>query len=82
VDAHRPLVQRAIMSPRFTTNSPLGVARSRRLSIGMFVHPNYDQSIACVPTCVPPGEQARFPAITAGEHIRRKIEASHAAAAA
>jgi isopenicillin N synthase-like dioxygenase len=63
-------------------NPPLGLARSRRLSIGMFVHPNYDQSIACVPTCVPPGEQARFPAITAGEHIRRKIEASHAAAAA
>jgi isopenicillin N synthase-like dioxygenase len=61
-------------------NPPVGAAQSRRLSIGMFVHPNYDQSIACVPTCVAPGEQPRYPAITAGEHIKRKIEASHAVA--
>ena len=60
-------------------NPPVGAARSRRLSIGMFVHPNYDQSIACVPTCVAPGIPPRYQAITAGEHIRHKIEASHAA---
>jgi isopenicillin N synthase-like dioxygenase len=59
-------------------NPPVGSPQSRRLSIGMFVHPNYDQSIACVPTCVPEGQQPRFDPITAGEHIRRKIEASHA----
>ena len=62
-------------------NPPVGIAQSRRLSIGMFVHPNYDQSIACVPTCVAAGESARFEPITAGEHIRRKIEASHAVTA-
>ena len=61
-------------------NPPVGAAQSRRLSIGMFVHPNYDQSIACVPTCIAPGAPARYPAITAGEHIKRKIEASHARA--
>ena len=58
-------------------NPPVGMAQSRRLSIGMFVHPNYDQSIASVPTCVAPGETPRYPAMTAGEHIQRKIEASH-----
>jgi isopenicillin N synthase-like dioxygenase len=58
-------------------NPPLGRAQSRRLSIGMFVHPNYDQRIECVPTCVAPGEEPRYPAITAGEHIKRKIERSH-----
>lgn len=58
-------------------NPPLGMAQSRRLSIGMFVHPNYDQRIECVPTCLAPGEQPRYPPITAGEHIRRKIERSH-----
>jgi isopenicillin N synthase-like dioxygenase len=58
-------------------NPPLGMAQSRRLSIGMFVHPNYDQRIECVPTCLAPGEKARYPVITAGEHIRRKIERSH-----
>lgn len=62
-------------------NPPVGMAQSRRLSIGMFVHPNYDQSIACVPTCVPAGEQPHYPPMTAGEHIKWKIEASHAVAA-
>jgi isopenicillin N synthase-like dioxygenase len=61
-------------------NPPLGMAQSRRLSIGIFVHPNYDQRIECVPTCLAPGEQARYPVITAGEHIRRKIERSHESA--
>ncbi len=58
-------------------NPPLGMAQSRRLSIGLFVHPNYDQRIECVPTCVAPGEKPRYPAITAGEHIKLKIERSH-----
>ena len=59
---------------------PLGVAASRRLSIGMFVHPNYDQRIECVPTCLAPGEKPRYTPISAGEHIKRKIERSHEAA--
>jgi isopenicillin N synthase-like dioxygenase len=58
-------------------NPPLGAAQSRRLSIGMFVHPNYDQRIECVPTCLAPGEAPHYPAISAGEHIKRKIERSH-----
>ena len=61
-------------------NPPLGVAQSRRLSIGMFVHPNYDQRIECVPTCLAAGEKPRYPVISAGEHIKRKIERSHEAA--
>jgi len=58
-------------------NPPLGMAQSRRLSIGLFVHPNYDQRIECVPTCLNAGETPRYPAISAGEHIKRKIERSH-----
>ena len=61
-------------------NPPLGAPQSRRLSIGMFVHPNYDQRIECVPTCLSPGEKPRFETITAGEHIKRKIDQSHATA--
>jgi len=61
-------------------NPPLGMVQSRRLSIGMFVHPNYDQRIECVPTCLAPGEAPRHPVISAGEHIKRKIESSHAVA--
>jgi isopenicillin N synthase-like dioxygenase len=58
-------------------NPPLCRAQSRRLSIGMFVHPNYDQQIECVPTCLAADEKPRYPVITAGEHIKRKIERSH-----
>jgi hypothetical protein len=33
-----------------------------------------------VPTCLKPGERPRYSVITAGEHIKRKIERSHEAA--
>lgn len=56
-------------------------ALSRRLSIGYFVHPNYDTTIECFPTCLEPGEVPRHPPITAGEHIAMKIEKSHQAGA-
>ena len=58
-------------------NPPLHMAQSRRLSIGLFVHPNYEQRIACVPTCIAAGETPRYPVITAGAHIKDKIERSH-----
>jgi len=61
-------------------NPPLARAQSGRLSIGQFVHPNYDQAITCVPTCLAPGETPRYPLISAGEHIMRKIESCHEAA--
>lgn len=57
-----------------------GDTQSRRMSIGYFVHPNFDAEIRCVPSCLAEGEAARYPTITAGEHIRRKIDASHKAA--
>ncbi len=50
---------------------------SRRLSVGYFMHPNYDAEIACIPSCVASGELPKFGPITAGGHIRAKIDASH-----
>ena len=58
----------------------LGMAASRRQSIGYFMHPDYEARIECLPTCLAPGEKPRHPTITAGEHIRLKIEKSHQAA--
>jgi isopenicillin N synthase-like dioxygenase len=55
----------------------LNDAMSRRMSVGYFMHPNYDAEISCIPTCLAPGETPRYPAITAGGHIRAKIDASH-----
>ena len=55
----------------------LNDAMSRRMSVGYFMHPNYDAEIACIPTCLRPGEAAKYPPTTAGGHIRAKIDASH-----
>lgn len=60
---------------RVTTPENLNDAMSRRISIGYFMHPNYDAQIECLPSCE--GDGAKFPPITAGDHIRQKIEASH-----
>ncbi len=52
-------------------------AMSRRQSIGYFMHPNFDTSIECFPTCLNSGDEPRYPTITAGAHIAMKIEKSH-----
>lgn len=58
----------------------ISLAESRRQSIGYFMHPDYDAPIRCIPTCLADGAAPRFPEITAGMHIRNKIEQSHKAA--
>ena len=60
----------------------LNSARSRRQTIGYFMHPDYDAPIGAIPSCVPAGEEPGFPTISAGEHIAMKIAASHEGAAA
>jgi len=64
--------------------NPLGLsmANSERQSIGFFVHPNYDAPIECIGSCLAPGETPRYPPITAGRHIKLKIDQSHYRAAA
>ena len=60
---------------RVVTPENLHDAMSRRISIGYFMHPDYDAEIECLPSCI--GDGAKYPPITAGGHIRAKIEASH-----
>ena len=60
---------------RVMTPENLHDAMSRRISIGYFMHPDYDARIECLPSCE--GDGAKFPPITAGNHIRQKIDASH-----
>ncbi len=52
-------------------------ATSRRLSLGYFMHPNYDAWIACLPGCSRPDQPPQYAPITAGRHIREKIAASY-----
>ncbi|HUZ64387.1 MAG TPA: 2-oxoglutarate and iron-dependent oxygenase domain-containing protein [Acetobacteraceae bacterium] len=55
----------------------LSMANSERQSIGFFVHPDYDARIACIESCLALGESPLYPPITAGEHIKMKIDRSH-----
>lgn len=48
-----------------------------RLSIAMFVDPDSDTVVEALPSCVAGENAVRFPAITAGEHLQSKLEASH-----
>src|SRR3546814_13933009 len=55
----------------------LGDSGSRRLSLGYFVHPDYDADIACIPTCLAPGEVPRYEPLTAVGPIAGNIARSH-----
>jgi isopenicillin N synthase-like dioxygenase len=46
---------------------------SRRMSIGYFLHPNYDALIECLGSCQGPGNPPRYPAVLAGELMRQKM---------
>jgi len=48
---------------------------SRRMSLGYFLHPNYDAEIACLPTCQGPGNPPRYRPVRAGDMMRQKLEA-------
>jgi isopenicillin N synthase-like dioxygenase len=55
-------------------NPPRVLARrSRRISLVFFQTPNYDASIECIPTCVAPGEVAKYDPITAGDYLTSKF---------
>ena len=61
-------------------NPPLSArSRSRRQTVGFFLHPNYDAEIACLPTCTGPDDPPRHPPILAGEQMRLKMEARNVA---
>lgn len=61
-----------VQNPTFT-----GPA-SRRLSLPFFCQPNYDAVIEPVPSCVSAGNPPRYPAITSGDNVVNKTDASFA----
>jgi isopenicillin N synthase-like dioxygenase len=66
-DRWRSNVHRVINPPRSLTGS------SRRLSIVFFTGPSPDAEIACLPSCIPCGETARYSPIIAAAHLKEKI---------
>lgn len=55
-------------------NPPHGVAgASRRQSLVFFHQPNYDALVSCLPSCQGPGNPAKYPPISSGDHLRDKF---------
>jgi isopenicillin N synthase-like dioxygenase len=53
-------------------NPPDGAgADSRRQSLVFFHNPNYDASVACIPSCLSPGASPKYQPTTSGEHLRQ-----------
>jgi len=50
------------------------VPEQRRQSIAFFHNANWDAVIECLPTCLPPGGEARYAAIAAGPHLMQKFQ--------
>jgi isopenicillin N synthase-like dioxygenase len=49
---------------------------SRRMSLVFFHNPNYDAPVACIPTCLKPGDAPKYDPTTSGEHLRRLFVAT------
>jgi isopenicillin N synthase-like dioxygenase len=63
---------------RSTVHRVRPVTGSRdRYSIALFVDPDTDVEVDCFASCVSAARPAAYAPITAGEHIRRKIAATH-----
>jgi isopenicillin N synthase-like dioxygenase len=54
-------------------NPPAEARGSRRHSMVFFHQPNYDALIECLPTCLAPGEQPKYPPVTSGAHLLDKL---------
>lgn len=48
-----------------------------RLSIAMFIDPDSDTLVECLPSCISDDRPAKYPPITAGEHVQQMLNASH-----
>ena len=55
-------------------NPPLDHRGStRRQSIAFFHQPNWEAEISCIPTCLAPGEKAKYPPVRSGAHLMEKF---------
>ena len=54
---------------------PADTGGTRRQSIGYFLHPNYDAEVRCLETCTSPDDPPRYPAVTAGAEMYKKLTA-------
>jgi isopenicillin N synthase-like dioxygenase len=58
---------------RVVNPPPDAKGSTRRQSIAFFHQPNWEAVIRCIPTCLQPGEQAKYPPVGSGAHLMEKF---------
>jgi isopenicillin N synthase-like dioxygenase len=68
----------------YVSNAHRVVNRSgrERFSVAYFGDPNSDALVACIPSCLEPGAQAKYPPITYAEYLRSRYDATYTVAPA
>ena len=62
---------------RSTLHRVINLSGKERCSIPFFFHGNPDHQVACIPTCLAPGEEPRYPATTVERHFMRRMDQSY-----
>jgi isopenicillin N synthase-like dioxygenase len=60
-----------VVNPQLTAG-----ASSRRQSFAFFHQPNWHQEIACLPTCLAPGEKPRYEPVLSGPYLMSKFQST------
>ncbi len=65
---------------RSTLHRVVNTSGRERYSIPFFFTGDYDHRVECIPTCLPPGETAKYPPISVEEHLRACYKRTYAPA--
>lgn len=66
---------------RSTLHRVVNVSGKERHSIPFFYSGNADHPLACIPSCLKPGETPKYPTVTVAEHMQEMYSRSYGAAA-
>jgi isopenicillin N synthase-like dioxygenase len=62
---------------RSTVHRVVNASGKQRYSVPFFYTGNYAHKVECIPTCLAPGEQPKYPPITVEQHMRAMYQRTY-----